>query len=101
MREVGNHRRFCDFKGNLLTDSKDSVCSRTDTQITGINNSGEISGFYTDASGVAHSFVGCPVGTVCPGFGTSVPEPGALSLFSVGLATLGLCYPCGRKRSPA
>ncbi len=71
------------------------------TQITGINNSGEISGFYTDASGVAHSFVGCPVGTVCPGFGTSVPEPGALSLFSVGLATLGLCYPCGRKRSPA
>ena len=30
MREVGNHRRFCDFKGNLLTDSKDSVCSRPD-----------------------------------------------------------------------
>jgi len=32
------------------------------TQITGINNSGEITGFYTDASGVAHGFVAKPVG---------------------------------------
>jgi uncharacterized membrane protein len=27
------------------------------TQITGINNAGEITGFYTDANGVAHGFV--------------------------------------------
>jgi hypothetical protein len=30
------------------------------TQITGINNSGEITGFYTDANGVAHGFVATP-----------------------------------------
>jgi uncharacterized membrane protein len=33
------------------------------TQITGINNSGEISGFYTDAGGVAHGFVAIPLKT--------------------------------------
>jgi hypothetical protein len=31
------------------------------TQITGINNAGEITGFYTDASGVAHGFVAKPM----------------------------------------
>jgi hypothetical protein len=30
------------------------------TQITGINNAGEITGFYTDANGVAHGFVATP-----------------------------------------
>ena len=30
------------------------------TQITGINNSGEITGFYSDANGVFHSFVARP-----------------------------------------
>jgi len=30
------------------------------TQITGITNSGEITGFYTDANGVAHGFVANP-----------------------------------------
>ena len=32
------------------------------TQITGITNSGEITGFYTDANGVAHGFVAAPHG---------------------------------------
>jgi hypothetical protein len=31
------------------------------TQITGINNSGEITGFYTDANGVAHGFTAKPI----------------------------------------
>ena len=29
------------------------------TQITGINDLGELSGFYTDANGIAHSFAAC------------------------------------------
>jgi hypothetical protein len=31
------------------------------TQITGINNLGEITGFYSDANGVFHGFVASPV----------------------------------------
>jgi probable HAF family extracellular repeat protein len=56
------------------------------TQITGINNKGEISGFYSDAEGVFHGFVACPVGAHC------VPEPGSLPLMGAGLTVLGLCY---------
>ena len=38
------------------------------TQITGINNSGEITGFYTDANGLAHGFVaGFCARTQCDG----------------------------------
>ena len=44
------------------------------TQITGITNSGEITGFYTDANGIAHGFVAAPV-----------PEPASLTLAGVGL----------------
>jgi hypothetical protein len=51
------------------------------TQITGINNSGEIAGFYTDANGVAHSFVANPV-----------PEPGCLLPVSFGLGAAALIY---------
>jgi len=47
------------------------------TQITGISNSGEIAGFYTDANGLAHSFIATPV-----------PIPGAIWLLGSGL--LGL-----------
>jgi PEP-CTERM motif len=47
------------------------------TQITGINNSGEITGFYSDANGVFHGFVA-----------TSVPEPGSLALMCLGVGSL-------------
>ncbi len=59
------------------------------TQITGINNTGEITGFYTDANGVAHGFVGV----------ASVPEPGSLVLMGIGVtALIGLARRsrCGR-----
>ncbi len=45
------------------------------TQITGINNSGEITGFYTDANGLAHGFVGL----------ASVPEPSSICLMGLGI----------------
>lgn len=36
------------------------------TQITGISNSGELSGFYSDVNGIFHSFTGCPTYAYCP-----------------------------------
>jgi PEP-CTERM motif len=47
------------------------------TQITGINNSGEITGFYSDANGVFHGFIA-----------TAVPEPGSFALMFIGAASL-------------
>lgn len=35
------------------------------TQITGINDSGEITGFYSDANGVFHGFFAWPTGLTC------------------------------------
>jgi hypothetical protein len=50
------------------------------TQITGINNAGEITGFYTDTAGLAHGFVA-----------TTVPEPTSLALLGIGMTVaLGL-----------
>jgi hypothetical protein len=44
------------------------------TQITGINNAGDLSGFYSDSNGVFHGFIATPV-----------PEPGSI----VALGVLG------------
>ena len=59
------------------------------TQITGIANSGEIAGFYTDAGGVAHSFTAEP--TV-----VSVPEPSTWLMTLAGLGGMG--YRASRRR---
>ena len=67
------------------------------TQITGINNLGELAGFYTDANGTAHSFTACPVGATCTA--NPVPEPGSLPLMAMGLAMLvGVGVQSGRSR---
>lgn len=49
------------------------------TQITGINNAGDLTGFYSDASGVFHGFVATPT-----------PEPASWSLAGLGLAAAWL-----------
>jgi len=43
------------------------------TQITGITDSGELTGFYTDANAAAHSFTACPPDAFCPNFPHDLP----------------------------
>lgn len=43
------------------------------TQITGITDSGELTGFYTDINGAAHSFTACPPDAFCPNFPHDLP----------------------------
>ena len=57
------------------------------TQITGITNSGEIAGFYTDSAGIAHGFVA-----------NAVPEPSSFALLGVGVAAV-VTYARKRRRS--
>lgn len=57
------------------------------TQITGINNSGEIAGFYIDASG-AHSFIA-----------QAVPEPRTWAMMAAGFVLLGWRAVRGKARA--
>lgn len=59
------------------------------TEITGINNLGEIAGFYSDSAGVFHGFLACPAGMSCSAT-AAVPEPGAGMLASLGLGLVVL-----------
>lgn len=58
------------------------------TQITGINNAGEITGFYSDANGIFHGFVASS---------EVVPEPSSFALMGLGL--LAVCLMERRKRN--
>jgi hypothetical protein len=61
------------------------------TQITGINNLDEITGFYSDANGMFHGFVACPTGQSCAA-STATPEPGSLLMAGLGFCALGFGY---------
>ena len=62
------------------------------TQITGITNSGEITGFYTDAGGVAHSFTADP--TI-----VAVSEPSTWLMALAGFGFVGWRARGASKRS--
>src|SRR3984957_20169403 len=62
------------------------------TQITGIANSGEIAGFYTDAGGVAHSFTADP--TI-----VAVPEASTWLMALAGFGFVGWRARIASKRS--
>jgi hypothetical protein len=57
------------------------------TQITGINNLGDIAGFYTDANGTFHSFFAAPV-----------PEPSTWAMMLLGFAGLGFAFRQSRRK---
>lgn len=60
----------------FLDDPNAATSGMSITQITGISNSGEIAGFYVDASsGVQRGFVAT----------ASVPEPGSMALLGIGV----------------
>lgn len=43
------------------------------TQITGITDSAELTGFYSDANGAFHAFTACPPDAFCPNFPHDLP----------------------------
>ncbi|MGA2701947.1 MAG: PEP-CTERM sorting domain-containing protein [Isosphaeraceae bacterium] len=60
------------------------------TQITGINNSGEITGFYSDANGVFHGFVA-----------VAVPEPSSMALLGIGVTSVVVWAARKRRKTTA
>lgn len=50
------------------------------TQITGINDANEITGFYVDANGTPRGFYATPA--------SATPEPGSVGMIAFGLAVL-------------
>ena len=60
------------------------------TQITGINNAGEIAGFYTDSGGVAHGFIATPL--------AAVPEPSSVTLLGFTALAAGVVGYVRRRR---
>jgi hypothetical protein len=58
------------------------------TQITGISNGGEISGFYSDANGIFHSFIAQPV-----------PEPASMVMMGIGVTSMLVVTALRRKKS--
>jgi hypothetical protein len=69
------------------------------TQITGINDAGEIAGFYSDSNGVFHGFLACPVGETCSSTVSATPEPSSPLLATFGLAVFAFGY-FRRRRNP-
>jgi len=66
---------------SFLDDPNAATSGLSITQITGINNSVEIAGFYVDAnSGLQRGFVG-----------TAVPEPGSVVLLGLGVMLAAGC----------
>ncbi len=76
----------------FLDDPNAATSGFTMTQITGINDSNEITGFYVDAtSGLQRGFVAI----------SSVPEPGSLALLGLGMTlAAGFSVRRARRRRP-
>ena len=73
---------------SFLDDSFAAASGLSITQITGVNDSGEIAGFYVDAAtGLQRGFVAIP----------DVPEPSTWAMMILGFA--GLCFTAHRRKS--
>jgi hypothetical protein len=73
---AGYHGVLLDASGNYTTIDFPGA-GGNGTTLTGINDRGQITGYYFDANDIAHGFIATPV-----------PAPPSLALFGVGIATL-------------
>jgi uncharacterized membrane protein len=61
-------------KYTFIDDPKEAFSNGVEvTQITGIDDSGELTGFYSDANGAFHGFTACPPDAFCPNFPHDLP----------------------------